>query len=149
MEWARVVDSFREVAPLAEKKGVLLCIENHSSVAHDADSLLWIIREIGSPTMRTNPDCLNFCPGYNTRTAEEKEVIYTSTAKLLPLAVNLHLKIRDFTPKGEHANLDLLRLAEILRKARYRGPVSLEYHGVDDPRKPNELGMKLLRKYFA
>ncbi|MHC4248001.1 MAG: sugar phosphate isomerase/epimerase family protein, partial [Planctomycetota bacterium] len=52
METMRVIDSYREVMPLAEEKGITLCIENHSSVHPDADGLLAIIRAVGSDRLR-------------------------------------------------------------------------------------------------
>lgn len=148
METARVIDCFREVCPLAEKKRVLLCVENHSSVHRDVDGLLWIIRAIGSRAMRTNPDPTNFCAGFSERTERERQVIYASTQRYVQNAANAHLKIRDFTRAGEHACCDVPRLAKIFKGAGYNGPVVLEYYGPGDPARPNELGMKLLRKYF-
>lgn len=148
MEAARVIDGFREVCPLAEKKRVLLCLENHSSVARDVDGLLWIIRSIGSRAMRTNPDPTNFCPRFSERSEAEREVIYASAEQYAPNAANAHLKIRDFTRSGEHAHCEVGRLAKIFRQARYKGPVVLEYYGSGDPARPNERGIRLLRKYF-
>ena len=48
VEAVRVIDSYREVMPVAEEHNVLLCIENHSTVCRDADSILAIIRAVGS-----------------------------------------------------------------------------------------------------
>lgn len=149
METARVIDAFREVCPLAETKRVVLCLENHSSVHPDVDGLLWIIRAVGSRALKTNPDPTNFCRNYVERSDREREVIYTATEKYAPAAANLHLKIRDFKPNGEHAHCDVKRLAAIFAKARYRGPVVLEYHGGDDPAEPNARGLKLIRRHFG
>ncbi len=148
METARVVDCFREVAPLAEKKRVVLCLENHSSVHRDVDGLLWIIRAVGSRALRPNPDPTNFCPNFVQRSQAEREVIYASTQLYARNAANAHLKIRDFTRGGEHPHCDVPRLARIFKEARYAGPVVLEYFGSDDPARPNELGIRLVRKYF-
>jgi sugar phosphate isomerase/epimerase len=149
MEVFRVVDCYRQVAPLAEEKGILLCMENHSSIHPDVDGLLWLFRKVGSPMLRPNPDPTNFCPAYDTASERQKEVIYKSLEKFAPGAANAHLKIRDFTPKGEHAHVDMARLAQIYKAAKYTGPMVLEYHGETDPVEPIAKGVKLIRKYFG
>ncbi len=151
MEAARVVDAFREVAPLAEEKGVKLCVENHSSVNRDADGLLAILRAVGSDAMRTNPDPSNFVRGFQQRPEPEREPIYSETAKIAPLAANAHLKVGDFTDDGEHAFLDVGRIVEIFKQAGYEGHVSLEVYGREHSQNPADVcskGLALLRKHM-
>jgi sugar phosphate isomerase/epimerase len=146
----RVIDAYLEVAPLAEQHGALLCIENHSSVCADADGLLRIIRAVGSPCMRTNPDPSNFVADFNIRGEKTREAIYTETEKIAPLAANAHLKIGDFAPDGEHAFLSVARLHDIYRKVGYDGHVVLEVYR--DAEKAPDLcrkGLALLRRHFA
>ena len=149
METARVVDCFREVMPVAEAKGATLCIENHSSVAHDADSLLWLLRAVGSPNLTTNPDPSNFVRGFTDVPEPMREAIYTETAKIAPLAANAHLKIRDFTPDGDHAHLDVARILGIYKAVGYDGWIVLEYFGPDDPHEPNAKGVALLKRLLG
>lgn len=149
METARVIDAYREVMPLAERRGVLMCIENHSSVCPDADGMLQIIRAVGSDNLRTNPDPTNFVPDFPVRSERAREAIYTETAKIAPLAANAHLKVADFTDDGEHAYADVKRLLDILREAGYDGHVVLEVYGpADDPADACTKGIALLRKYI-
>jgi sugar phosphate isomerase/epimerase len=145
-EVARVVDCFREVMPVAEAEGITLCIENHSSVHPDADGLLALLRAVGSPNLRPNPDPSNFLPNFTELPPALREPIYKDTAKIAPLAANAHLKIRDFTPDGDHAHLDVPRILSILKQAGYNGWIVLEYFGDDDPHEPNALGVALLRR---
>ena len=102
----RVIDAYREVCPLAERRGVLLCVENHSSVCRDADGILSILRAVGSDALRTNPDPSNFVADFAVRGERAREAIYTETARIAPLAANAHLKVGDYTDDGEHAFLD-------------------------------------------
>ena len=148
MEVHRVIDSYREVMPVAEEHGVLLCIENHSSVARDADTILHIIRAVASPALRTNPDPTNFVPEFQVRSERSREQIYSETEKYAPLASNAHLKIGDFTEDGEHAFVDTARLMEILRQAGYDGPMVLELYGRGDPAEPCAKGVALLRRHI-
>ena len=149
MELLRVVDCYREVVPLAEEHDVVLCLENHSSVCADADGLLWLLRAVGSPNLMMNPDPSNFVRGYTDVAPALREPIYTETEKVAILACNAHLKIRDFTPDGDHAHLDVPRLLGIYRKAGYNGWLVLEYHGKDDPHEPNAKGVALLKRLLG
>lgn len=148
METMRVIDSFREVAPLAQKRKVLLCIENHSSVHRDADGLLSIIHSIGSPVMRANPDPTNFCPGYRTLDEKARKVIYSETAKFAPLMSNAHLKLSEFDEKGDAKYVDVLRVLRIFKRAGYTGQVVIEFAGQGDPRDSIAKGIAQLRRLF-
>ena len=149
MEACRVIDAFREVTPSAEERQVTLCVENHSSVCRDADGLLAIVRAVGSPMLRTNPDPSNFCGNFTGRTEKEREIIYSETEKIAPLMANAHLKIADFTPDGDHKHVDVGRILDIFRGAGYEGHVVLEYYGTDDPVGANARGVALLRKLLG
>jgi sugar phosphate isomerase/epimerase len=146
MEVCRVIDAYREVMPVAEERKVLLCIENHSSVCTDADGLLTIIRAVGSPNLRTNPDPTNFVPDFAVRGSRSREQIYAETEKYARLMSNAHLKIAEFTQDGNHAHVDVARLLDIFRKAGYDGHVVLEYYAQEDPAEPCAKGVALLRK---
>jgi len=146
MEAARVVDAYREVMPVAEQNKVLLCIENHSSVNPDADGLVAIIKAVGSPNLRTNPDPTNFVPDFAIRSERARENIYSETQKIAPLMSNAHLKIAEFTSDGSHAHADVPRLLDIFRKAGYDGHIVLEYYGQGDPAESCAKGVALLRK---
>lgn len=147
MEVCRVIDCYREVMPLAEDNDILLCIENHSSVARDGDSILHIIRAVGSPNLRTNPDFTNFVPGFRELGEKALETMYKETAKVAPLASNAHLKVADFNEDGEHAYVDTSRIVDILDRAGYDGHIVLEYYGRDDCVEACAKGVQLLRRY--
>lgn len=149
METARVVDGFREVVPLAEEKDIVLCLENHSTVCRDADSILWLLRAVGSPNLMTNPDPSNFVRGFTDVPEALREPIYTETTKIAHLTCNAHLKYRDFTPEGDHAHVDVARLLSIYRQVGYDGWTVLEYFGQDDPHEPTAQCVAMLRRLLA
>ena len=146
LERARVVDGYLEVVPEAEKQGVTLCLENHSTVHPDADGLLAIIHQIGSDRLRTNPDPTNFVAGFDQLDDQARERIYTETAKIAPLAANAHLKINTFTPDGDPEAVDVPRIVEIYRQVGYDGFIVLEYWGNDEPEEPNTKGVVTLKQ---
>ncbi len=149
MELCRVIDAYREVMPLAEQHGLLLCIENHSSVCTDADSILHIIKAVGSTHLRTNPDFTNFVPEFSRRSSRALDRIYTETAKFAPLAANAHLKVNEFDAQGNHAHVDVARLVGMLRDVNYDGHIVLEMYGEGDPADVCARGVALLRKVLA
>jgi sugar phosphate isomerase/epimerase len=145
IERTRVVDCFLEVVPEAEKRGILLCLENHSSVHPDADGLLAIIRQVGSPCLKTNPDPTNFVHAFDRVDDATRQRIYTETAKIAPLAANTHLKINTFTPDGQAEFVDVDRIIKIYRRVGYDGFIVLEYWGNGEPEEPNAKGVALLK----
>jgi len=149
METMRVIDCFREVTPVAQEKKVSLCLENHSSVCRDADSILWLIHAVRGESLWTNPDPSNFLPNFTEAPEAQREVIYTETAKIVPLAANMHLKIRDFKPDGSHAHLDVSRILEMLKPVGYDEWIVLEFFGRDDPHEPNAKGVALLKRLLS
>ncbi len=148
MECMRVIDAYREVAPLAEEKGILLCIENHSSVHPDADGIIAIIRAIGSPCMRTNPDPTNFCRGFTNVSEKGREVVYSETEKVASLTANAHVKVNEFDEDGNAKFVDVERLLKILKAAGYDGHVVLEFYGKDNPRESMSKGIAQLKRVF-
>lgn len=146
IERVRVVDAYLEVAPEADRLGITLCLENHSTVHPDADGLLAIIRQVGSDRLRTNPDPTNFVRGFDRRSDADREAIYTETAKITPLAANAHLKINTFTPDGQAEFVDVARIIDIYRHVGYDGFIVLEYWGNDEPEEPNARGVSLLKR---
>jgi len=146
----RVVDAYREVMPTAREHGVLLCVENHSTVARDADGLMAILAMVGDDHLRTNPDPSNFVREFTTRSERACEAIYTETAKIAPAAANAHVKVGDFDEAGEHAHLDVPRLLGVLKDAGYDGHVVMEVYG-ENAAKPDETckkGLEMLRRHF-
>lgn len=146
MEASRVIDSYREVMPVAEEHNMLLCIENHSSVCRDADSILSMIRAVGSDNLRTNPDPTNFVPDFRVRSERAREQIYAETEKFAQLMANAHLKFGEFTEDGKDPYVDVARLLDIFRSAGYDDHVVLEYYGREDPAEPTAKGVTLLRR---
>ncbi|MBN1347326.1 MAG: sugar phosphate isomerase/epimerase [Phycisphaerae bacterium] len=149
LERARVVDCYLQVIPEAEKGGVTLCLENHSTVHPDADGLLAIIRQVGSEHLKTNPDPTNFVAGFDRLDDGARERIYVDTAKIAPMAANSHLKINTFTPDGQVEFVDVARIIDIYRQVGYDGFIVLEYWGDGEPEGPNAQGVELLKRLLA
>ncbi|MHC5033923.1 MAG: sugar phosphate isomerase/epimerase family protein [Planctomycetota bacterium] len=149
IEAFRVVDAYREVAPVAEQNDVVLCLENHSGVCRDADSLVRIIVAVGSKHFKSNPDPTNFVRHYRTLGDRAREMIYTETEKFAPLMANAHMKIGDFTDDGDDAHVDVPRILDIYRSVGYDDHIVLESYAPGDPVEPCAKGIALLRRLLG
>lgn len=122
---ARCAANIRSLLPAAEENGVVLALENHGGITAEPDDMLAIIEAVGeSPFFGVNLD------GGNFRIADP----YAGLARIAPYAVNAQLKMevrRSLKGPGEPA--DLARTIAILRDAKYRGYVALEYEEDADP----------------
>lgn len=139
-----IIDGLADSATYAHQHGVVLALENHGLMAGRSDQVKSIIEKVNSPGLRANLDTGNFLlVGQNPVEAAQE---------LAPLVALVHLK--DFrvarpdetihvykgldgvgltgTVTGE-GMVDLPKVISILRQAGYKGWLSLEYEGGQDP----------------
>lgn len=114
-----VVECLEECCDYAGKKGVVLALENHGGVTATADGILSMIKAVKSDWVGVNLDTGNF----------RGENAYDQIEQVAPYAVTTHFKS---LVNGKPA--DLKRIVSILRKAGYRGYLSLEYEDREDPK---------------
>lgn len=139
-----IIDGLSDSANYAHQHGVVLALENHGLMAGRSDQVKAIIEKVNSPGLRANLDTGNFLlVGQNPVEAAQE---------LAPLVALVHLK--DFrvarpdetihvykgldgvgltgTVTGE-GMVDLPKVISILHEASYKGWLSLEYEGGQDP----------------
>jgi len=132
------IDAIEECLPAAEKAGVTLALENHWGLTTRPENLLRIYKAIRSPWLGINLDTGNF-PGDP----------YGGIEALAPHAVIVQAKT--YYGGGEWYTLDLdyPRIAGILRKAGFKGWVSLEMEGKEDPLTAVHKSFAVLRRAFG
>jgi sugar phosphate isomerase/epimerase len=133
-----VVESIRACLPRAEQMGVVMALENHWGLTTDIDMLLRIFREVKSPWLVINADTGNFAGDP-----------YEGIAKLAPHASIVQAKTYYGGGEWYTLNLDYKRIAKILRDSGFRGWVSLEMEGKEDPAVAVPKSLKILREAFA
>ena len=133
-----VIESLKKCLPAAEKAGVTLCLENHWGLARTPEGLLRIVEAVNSPWLRVLMDTGNFL-----------EDPYDRLAQLAPKTVLLQAKTYHGGGRWYTLDLDYDRIAKIMKSADYRGYVSLEFEGNEDPRRAVPKSLALLRKAFA
>lgn len=132
------IEGIQACLPAAEKHGVLLALENHWGLTTKTENLLRIHKSVNSPWLGINLDTGNF-PGDP----------YPEIEKLAPHASIVQAKT--YYGGGEWYTLDLdyARIAATLRKANFRGWISLEMEGKEDPATAVPKSLEVLRAAFA
>ncbi len=136
--WA--VATLKKCAALAATKGMILGVEDDGSFTTNAERLVEIVKQVNSPWVGINLDTGNFpVDGYR------------QVEMCLPYAVHMHVK-SSISEQGGKQPTDWDRLLKLVAPV-YRGYLSLEYEGTNDPRTavPEIIGtlQKTLRKYEA
>jgi sugar phosphate isomerase/epimerase len=114
--FANATAAMKEAGAYAHSKGVFLAIENHGYLTETADDLLRILETVDSPALGINLDTGNF-----------RSNPYGNIAKAAPHANACQVKVKVRDNEGKKQPADFARIFQILRKANYRGYVTLEY----------------------
>ena len=120
IEWT--VDTLKSACEYAGKKGVTLGMEDHEGITQNADACLEIVHRVDSPFFGINLDITNFIP-------TAKADAYAQIEATVPYATHSH--IRDRFENGQGVDLD--RVWQIFARSNYKGFMSAEYEGEEDP----------------
>ncbi|HYE08242.1 MAG TPA: sugar phosphate isomerase/epimerase family protein [Planctomycetota bacterium] len=148
------LDGIRECAPHAERARVNMALENHSSVFLEAEDILWLIAEIGSPRLTTCPDPTNWSAAFLAGTADaaERELVFRGVELVAPRATQSHLKIAGITADGHLQGFGadgLGRLIRIYRDAGYAGALAFEHVGPGDVQRELALAKVIVDRAIA
>src|SRR5262245_53365701 len=136
--FAWVIDGLGECAKAAEKCGVIMGLENHWGLGRTPEGVLRVVEAVKSPWLQVTLDTGNFL-----------EDPYVKLAKLAPKTALLQAKTYHGGGRWYTLDLDYDRIAKIMKAADYRGYVSLEFEGNEDPRRAVPKSLALLRKAFG
>jgi sugar phosphate isomerase/epimerase len=120
IQWT--VDTLKPACEYAGKKGITLGMEDHEGITQNADACLEIVHRVDSPFFGINLDVTNFIP---TPMADA----YAQIEATIPYATHSH--IRDRFADGQTVDLD--RVWQIFARSNYKGFMSAEYEGEEDP----------------
>jgi sugar phosphate isomerase/epimerase len=133
-----VIGSIEKCLPVAEKCGVVLGLENHWGLGRTADGVLRIVNAINSPWLQITSDTGNFL-----------ENQYEQLEKMAPQTFLIQAKTYFGGGKWYTLDIDYSRVAEIFRKVNYRGYVSIEFEGKEDPLTAIPKSLELIREAFT
>ena len=132
------IDSFSRIIKTAEKCGVTMGLENHWGLGRTPEGVLRVVDALDSPWLQITVDTGNFL-----------EDPYPKLEQIAPKAALVQAKTYYGGGLWYTLDLDNDRIARLLRKANYRGYISLEFEGKEDPRTGVPKSLALLRKAFA
>jgi sugar phosphate isomerase/epimerase len=133
-----VIDSLGQCLKAAERAGVTLGLENHWGLGRTADGVMRVVNALKSPWLQVTLDTGNF---FDNK--------YEQMEKLAANAVLVQAKTYYGGGTWYTLDLDYNRIAAMLRRHKYRGYVSLEFEGKDNPRTGVPRSLDMLRKAFA
>jgi sugar phosphate isomerase/epimerase len=133
-----VIDSFEKCVKSAEKCGVSMGLENHWGLGRTPEGVLRVVRAINSPWLQVTLDTGNFL-----------EDPYPKLEMIAPHAVLVQAKTYFGGGLWYTLDLDNDRIAAMLHKHGYKGYISLEYEGKDDPITAVPKSLAVLRRAFA
>ncbi len=116
-----VLANLQEALPYAEKRGVMLGLENHDFVKN-IDYLLEITKRVQSKWFGIIWDSANLAPTPDP---------YADLARIAPYAITAQIKVMTKVD-GKDVPADYARLVKILRKADYAGHLVFEYEEPED-----------------
>ena len=132
-----VIDAIGQLIPKAEECGVVLGLENHWGLGRTAQGVKRIVEAINSPWLMVTLDTGNFL-----------EDPYDQLETLADQAILMQAKTYYGEGKWYTLDLDYDRIGGIMRDAGYKGYISLEFEGQEDPKKAVPKSLELLRKSF-
>jgi len=119
---AWTVDTLKMACEYAGKKGITLGMEDHEGITQNSGACLEIVQRVDSPFFGINLDITNFIP-----TADADA--YAQIEATVPYATHTH--IRDRFANGDPVDLD--RVWQLFARSNYKGFMSAEYEGEEDP----------------
>ena len=132
------VESIKACLPDAEAAGVQLALENHWGLSTKVEALLRIHKDVNSPWLGINLDTGNW-PGDP----------YEGIERLAPHATIVQAKTYYGGGVWYTLDLDYKRIAGILKKAGFKGWVSLEMEGKEPADTAVPKSLAVLREAFA
>lgn len=136
--FAWVIDAYGELAKEAEKRGVVMGLENHWGLGRTAAGVMRVVNAVNSPWLRTTLDTGNSLTDQ-----------YSEYEKLAGDAVLVQAKTYFGGGIWYTLDIDYQRVAAILKNANYKGFISVEFEGKDDPSVGVPKSLAMLRKVFT
>lgn len=132
-----VTEAYAKLIPEAEKRGIVMGLENHWGLGRTPEGVLRVVDALKSPWLQVTLDTGNFL-----------EDPYDRLAQLAPQAVLLQAKTYQGGGVWYSLDLDYARIAGIMNRAGYRGYVSLEFEGKGPALASIGESLALLRSHF-
>ncbi len=135
-------DGLRRLCEFSAPHDINILVENHGGLSSDGSWLAGVMKRVDLPNCGTLPDFGNFRLGDNEDGTEKWYDKYQGVEELMPHAKAVSAKSHIFDDKGNEAEIDYLKMMQIVIDAGYHGYVGIEWEGGE----PNEIEGTLLTK---
>ena len=115
----QVVKSLSTLADYGKKGKIAVVVENHGGISSHGDWLSDVLKTVGKKNCGSLPDFGNFYE-YDR---------YKGVTELMPYAHGVSAKSHDFDAQGNDTKVDYQKMMEIVKNAKYKGWVGIEYEG--------------------
>ncbi|WP_039054127.1 TIM barrel protein [Sphingobacterium sp. T2] len=134
----RVVESLSTLADYGKKANINVVVENHGGISSHGDWLSSVLKAVGKKNCGSLPDFGNFYE-YDR---------YKGVEELMPFAKGVSAKANVFDANGNERNIDYVRMMDIVKKAKYKGYIGIEYEGTELSELDGILATKKLLERF-
>ncbi len=134
----RCIAAFNKLLPLAKELKIKMTIENHGGPSKKADNIIRIIQG-------TDPKWVGSCLDFKNW---PQELILQENAKLAKYAYHVHAKAHTFGTDGEETVVPFGKVLQMLKDAKYKGAVSIEFEGPGDQVEGVKKTRDLILKYW-
>lgn len=133
-----VIESIKQCIPTAEEYGIVMALENHWGLTTRAEGVLRIVNGVNSEWLRVLMDTGNFVFDR-----------YKELEMIAPFTVLVHAKTYfGGSALGPEIEVDYERIFQILRSVNYKGYISIEFEGKEDPLIGVPKTIELLKRYM-
>lgn len=115
----QVVKSLSALADYGKKGKINVVVENHGGISSHGDWLSDVLKTVGKKNCGSLPDFGNFYE-YDR---------YQGVQDLMPYAKGISAKSHTFDENGYDTGIDYDRMMDIVKNARYKGWIGIEYEG--------------------
>lgn len=134
----RVVQSLSTLADYGKKAKINVIVENHGGISSHGDWLSDVLKSVGKKNCGSLPDFGNFYE-YDR---------YQGVKDLMPFAKGVSAKSNVFDANGNERNIDYGKMLQIVKDAKYKGFIGIEYEGSELSEVDGIIATKkLLEKY--
>jgi len=153
-----VVPPLRELADYAQERGVILTLENHGFYMQESKRVEKLIKTVNHANYALTLDMGNFlCVNEDPVQAVARVAKYAVIAH----TKDFHVRPKKMMPPSGwfatptpialrgaivgHGEIDIPAELKLLKKAKYKGYLSLEFEGMEEPIKAVTLGLEYLK----
>ena len=138
--FAWCIDAIEACLPHAERRGVMLLLENHWGLTTFAEDMAKLIETIDSPWLKAILDMGNFY---------FEDDMYAAMQRIAPHVWLAHAKTYPGGGSWYTLDLDYARVFRMLLGAGFRGYVSVEMEGQDEAQSAMETSVAMLTQAWA